>query len=151
MRFLRTHARLVGVGVACAGLGAGVSAIATAGATSGRASASHHAATRFFHGGGGVRLGRAVHGQLVVSTAQGFKTVTFDRGFVQSVSGSSLTMREGTARATYKTVTLTIPAGARVRNNGRAATLATLTPGERVAVVKGPGRTRVIARSAKTP
>jgi hypothetical protein len=94
-------------------------------------------------------LRRAVHGDVVVYTKQGFKTITFDRGFVQSVSGNMLTLREGTKKATYKTVTLTIPSNARVRNNGQRSTLSALTAGEHVGVVQGLPRTLVIARAPK--
>jgi hypothetical protein len=86
---------------------------------------------------------------VVVHTRSGFVTVTFDRGFVQSVSGQQLTVRVGTRNATYKTITLTIPANARVRDNGHAAKLSDLTAGQRVLVVKGPQRTFVIAHTPR--
>ena len=79
-------------------------------------------------------------------TRKGFVTVSFDRGFVESVKGAALTLREGTKKATYKTVTLTIPSGAQVRNNGRRSSLSALTPGEHVGVLQGPVRTLVVAR-----
>ncbi|HZU39737.1 MAG TPA: hypothetical protein VE992_01725, partial [Solirubrobacteraceae bacterium] len=89
----------------------------------------------------------AVHGELVVATRQGFKTIVLDRGFVDSVSGNALVIREGTRKATYRTLTLTIPAGARVIDNRQPATLSQLTPGEHVLVVQGPQRTLVVART----
>jgi hypothetical protein len=92
-------------------------------------------------------LGRAVHGDLVLAGKSGFQTVTFDRGFVQSVSGQQLTINEGTKKATYKTITLTIPADARVRDDGTKSTLGSLKPGQHVLVVQGPKRTLVIART----
>jgi hypothetical protein len=85
-----------------------------------------------------------------VATKSGFATATLDRGFVSSVSGQQLTIREGTKKRTYKTVTLTIPSGARVRDNGKAATLGQLTDGQRVSVVRGPKRTTVVARTPRT-
>ena len=88
---------------------------------------------------------------MVVATKSGFATVTIDRGFVQSVSGQQLTIREGTKNATYKTVTLTIPSSAKVRDNRQASTLSALTAGQRVSVVQAPKRTWVIARTAPTP
>ena len=93
---------------------------------------------------------RAVHGDLVVAGKQGFVTVTFDRGKVDSVSGQQLTIAEGTKQATYKTVTLTIPSGARVRDDRHTATLADLKAGQRVTVIQAPKQTYVIARTAKT-
>jgi hypothetical protein len=45
-------------------------------------------------------------------------------------------------------VTLTIPADAKVSDNGKAASLSQLTAGQRVAVVQGPKRTRVLAHDA---
>ena len=74
-----------------------------------------------------------------------FVTVTLDRGFVQSVSGNDLTIREGTANLTYRTVTLTIPRGATVRNDRHAAQLSSLQSGEHVLVFHGPNRTLVAA------
>ena len=81
---------------------------------------------------------RAVHADVVVATKSGFATVTIDRGVVQSVSGQQLTIREGTKKATYKTVTLTIPSSAKVRDNRRASTLSALTAGQRASVVQAP-------------
>lgn len=91
----------------------------------------------------------AVHGELVVRTNGGFATVTLDRGFAQSVSGQQLTLKEGTKDATYKTITLTIPTNAVVRDNRRQATLGDIKPGQHVVVLEGPNRTAVIARDAK--
>jgi hypothetical protein len=146
--------KLLTIGAACAALGAGASAIATAGAagtsttttaTSGATSA-HPAAARA--AARRTILRRAVQGSVVVASKNGFGTVTFSRGFVQSVSGQQLTIREGTKKATYKSVTLTIPAGAKVRDNGKSASLSQLSAGQRVGVVQGPKRTWVIARNA---
>jgi len=150
MSSIRKHSRLLLVAVSCVVMGAGASAIASAGAsTSSTAPTAHHP------GGRGVGLRRlarrAVHGDVVVETRQGFETVTFDRGKVDSVSGQQLTIAEGTQRATYKTVTLTIPAGARVRDDRHTATLSDLKPGQRVIVVQAPKQTYVIAHTPKTP
>jgi hypothetical protein len=143
MSFVKRHVRVLTVAVGCLGLGAGASAIASAGASTTPSTATHAG-----HRGARAELRRAVHGDVVVYTKQGFKTITFDRGFVQSVHGDVLTLREGTKNATYKTVTLTIPSTARVRNNGQRSTLSTLTSGEHVGVIQGVARTIVIARSA---
>lgn len=150
MTFLRRHFKLLSIGAACAAAGAGASAIATAGATgtssTSSSSAGHPAVARAARRS---ILRRAVQGDAVVATKNGFATVRLNRGFVQSVSGQQLTIREGTRKATYKTVTLTIPAGAKVRDNGKSASLSDLTSGQRVGVVKGPKQTRVVARDAK--
>lgn len=143
MSFIKRHARILAVAVSCLGLGAGASAIAAAGAGT-TSSAKPAKAARV---GIRARLRDAVHADLVVHTRTGFVTVTFDRGFVESVNGAALTLREGTKKATYKTVTLTIPSGARVRNNGRRSSLSSLTAGEHVGVLKGPVHTLVVARN----
>jgi hypothetical protein len=162
MSFLPRHMKVITIGAACAACaaaGAGASAIATAGAagtstgtgstagaagTSTAASPSAHTAN--------VRRAlarRAVQGDLIVATKSGFATVTFSRGFVQSVSGNQLTIREGTKKATYKTVTLSIPSSAKVRDNGQTASLSQLTQGQRVGVLQGPERTLVVARTPR--
>jgi len=87
----------------------------------------------------------------VLATKHGFVNVTFDRGSLQSVQGQQLTLVEGTKNTTQKTVTVTVPANAVVRNNGKQATLADLKPGERVRVVQGLRRTQVVARTPRTP
>jgi hypothetical protein len=149
MSFLRNHSRVLLIAAICAALGAGASAIATAGASSGPAKSAS------VRGGGalgkrGLRRGalrmlaRSVHGTLVVPTRTGFENVTFDRGSVQSVSGGQVTMAEGTKKATYKTITLTIPGTAVVRENGKKTALRDIKPGQRVIVVQAPKRTLVI-------
>jgi hypothetical protein len=150
MSFVKRHARLLAVAVGCLGVGAGASAIASAGASTPSAkSATAKSASVAGRRGAAAVLRRAVHGDLVVHTRQGFTTVTFDRGFVQSVSGDTLTLREGTRKATYKTITLTIPSSARVRNDGQRSSLSSLRTGEHVGVFSGPIRTLVVARSIK--
>jgi hypothetical protein len=163
MTSIRKHSRLLIVGITCVVLGAGASAIATAGAAS---SGSSKTATggqsanqlttpvmpaRARRAGGLRRLaGRAVHGSVVLHTKRGFVTVTFDRGTVQSVNGNQLTITEGTRSATCKTVTLSIPTGARVRDNRKLTTLSSVTAGQRVLVVAAPQRTYVIAHTRRT-
>ena len=146
MSFIRTHGRLLVVAVCCIALGAGVSAIATAGAATGNSSHPKAGVRR-----GGLRrfAARAVHGTVVARTRSGFATVTFDRGTVDSVNGRQLTLTEGTAQATYKTVTLTIPSTARVRDNRRRATLSDVKAGQRVIVVQAPKQTFVIAHTKR--
>jgi hypothetical protein len=159
MSTIRRHWRLLSVAVCCIVLGAGVSAIATAGAaTSASGTSSHaHAGAKGAKAGkraqvrGLRRLTRAVQGSAVVHTKQGFATVTFQRGKLDSVSGQQLTITEGTPKATYKTVTVTVPANAVVRDDRRKAALSDLKAGQRVLVLHAPKRTYVIARTARTP
>ena len=153
MSSLRKHSRLLVVAVACVALGAGISAIASAGAAT-TPSSGHSASAGKAHAAraGALRrfAARAVQGSVVVRTKSGFGTVTFDRGKVDSVSGQQLTITEGTKKASYKTVTLTIPSTAKVRDNRRASSLSALTAGQRVLVLTAPKQTYVIARTPRT-
>ncbi len=148
---IRKHSRLMLVALSCLALGAGASAIASAGATTGSSSTAAPSHGRHGLRAGGLRrlVKRTVHADLVIATKQGFATVTFDRGKVASVSGQQLTITEGTKRATYKTVTLTIPSSARVRDNHQKASLSDLQAGQRVIVIQAPQRTLVIAHTPK--
>jgi hypothetical protein len=143
---LRKYWKLGLVTAACALLGAGASVIASAGAAT--STPTEHAGKG--RGFASKRLAaRAVHGEVVVPSKGGFVTVTFDKGIVKSLSGQQLTLTEGTKTATYKTVTLTIPAGAQVRDNHHAATLADVRAGQRVKVIQAPGKTYVIAHDVR--
>jgi hypothetical protein len=125
------------------------SALAAGGGSAALAAGTHHAAAKrhFLRSHPRVaKLARAVHADAVVPTKTGFATVILDRGKVTGVSGNQLTLQEGTAKATYKTVTLTIPATANVRENGKKATLADVKTGQQAAVVQMPQRTLVRAR-----
>ncbi|MDQ2761049.1 MAG: hypothetical protein M3Y17_11655 [Actinomycetota bacterium] len=146
MSFLRTRVRLVLVAASCLAIGAGASAIASAGAATTTPNNHGHLHRR----GPRSLVARAVHADLVVHAKNGFVTVTVDRGVVQSVSGQQLTIAEGTKKATYKTVTITIPANARVRDNRQKAALAAVKPGQRATVVQGLKRTIVVARTPRT-
>ena len=116
MTYLRKHLKLVTVAAACVAIGAAGSAIATAGAASSATTTATSSTTAKAARarGAGVRAleRRTVHANVVVATKSGFATVTVDRGFVQSVNGRQLTIREGTKTTTYKTITLTIPSNA---------------------------------------
>lgn len=153
MSIIRRNSRLLLIAVSCAAVGAGASAIASAGASTSTpakvapARAAHH--HRLWAGGVRRWTARAVHGNLVVKTKRGFVNVTFDRGKVDSVNGQRLTVTEGTRKASYQTVTLTIPANARVRDDRHKASLSDLTPGQRVIVIQAPKRTLVIAHTPK--
>ncbi len=159
MSYIRNHSRGLLLAVCCIALGVGISAIATAGAaTSSSAQATGaHVGQR---GSAGVdrrgrRAGlrrlaaRAVSGNVVVHTRQGFANVSFERGRVDTVSGRQLTITEGTRRASYKTVTVTIPAGAIVRDDHQTAALASVKPGQRVLILNAPRRTFVIAHTPR--
>jgi hypothetical protein len=149
MSLLRKHSRVLLIAAICASLGAGASAIATAGASNSPANSARVQGAGVA-GKHGLRrsalrlLARSVHGTLVVPTRTGFANVTFDRGSVVSVSGQQVTMAEGTKKLTYKTITLTIPETAVVRDNGKKTALGDVKPGQRVIVVQAPKRTFVI-------
>ena len=94
--------------------------------------------------------GPPVHSESVLPNEKGgFETVTMDRGMFSSLSGEQLTIAEGTKRATYKTVTLTIPSDAKVYRNGETAQLSDIKSGDTVAVVHGPKGTVVNANDAE--
>lgn len=123
-------------------------------ALSSSASPSHHharAAAHRSHHRVARRLARAVHAEAVVPQRGGtFASFVYDRGTVTSVSGSDLKIAEGTKAAVYKDVTITIPAGAKVRRAGtRRATLASLQTGDHVRVLQGPKHTLVRAAPAR--
>jgi hypothetical protein len=152
MSFLHKHSRLVVVAVMCVVVGAGASAIAVAGAstsTPARTGKAAHAGKASRAGGLRRLAARSVHGELVVPSKQGFVTVTFDRGKVDSVSGQQLTITEGTRKASYKNVTVTIPTTAIVRDDRQKASLSDLKAGQRVIVVQAPKRTLVVARTPR--
>jgi hypothetical protein len=152
MTFISTRPRVLAVGAVCAAAGAGAGTVAVAGA-----STAHHPAaganTRraaLTRPRALVRLARrTVHGELTVRTRTGFQTVTIDRGVIDAVNGDVLTMTDGTPTASDQRVTLTIPSGASVRNGQKAASLTSLTSGERVIVVRLPQRTVVVARPGR--
>ena len=145
-------AKAAAVAGACACVGAGAGVLGSASADNGSGGQANAAAGKGAHqkhhgrhlGAGALR--RAVHADAVVPDGKGgFARATIDRGFVTSVSGDRLTLREGTRRATYQTVTLTIPASARVRDDGRQAKLADVKPGQHAVVLRLPRGTVVRA------
>ncbi len=149
MSFIRSHSKLVVLAISCVAVGAAASAIATAGA----ATPSGKSSTSKAHSRRGARavLTRAVHGNLVLATKNGFVNVTFDRGTVQSVQGQQLSLVEGSRSGTHKTVTLTVPGNAVVRVDGKKASLSAVKPGQRVRVVQGLKQARVTARTPRHP
>jgi hypothetical protein len=104
----------------------------------------------FKHGPLADASGPPVHVDAVLpKQGGGFETVTMDRGSFSSLSANQLAINEGTKTATYKTVTLTIPAGATVRRNGVPAQLSDLRSGDQVTVIQSPASTAVIAHDSK--
>jgi hypothetical protein len=98
------------------------------------------------------RLRRAVHADLVVPAQGGkFVNVSVDRGVVQTVAGSSLTLREGTKNATYKSITIDLPSNVVVRIKRKPGKLSDIKAGQRAMVVRGPQRTLVVIRNAQPP
>jgi hypothetical protein len=73
--------------------------------------------------------------------------VSFQRGTITSISGARLTLTEGTRRASYRSVTVTLPAQAAVRDDGKRASLSSVTPGQRVLVIHTPRRTFVLSHT----
>jgi hypothetical protein len=124
--------------VACLAIG-GLAGIAGGSAATTHTKA-HRANNQANHHGwrGGPLLGGPppVHSVSVIPNKEGtaFDTVTTDSGTVQSVSGQELTIVEGTKTLTYKTVTLTIPAGATVHRDGKSAQLGELQKGDHAIV-----------------
>jgi hypothetical protein len=118
--------------------------IATAAAIKGR---GHGVVFRGAPGGPGPLGGPPVHSEMVVpnKAGDGFITVTGDDGKVNSVSGSQLTITEGTEKATYKTVTLDIPSDATVVRDGDKAQLSDLQAGDQVHVSQSPDGSFVFA------
>lgn len=125
--------------------GAGGYAASASGASAGNGTHAKQAGTGAH--GREARLRRAISITAVVAAGEGkFATVTVQRGILTSVSGSTVTLREGTRKATYKTVTLTLPADTRVRLARKPSSLSALSAGDRIAVVQGPHRSVVAAR-----
>ncbi len=97
--------------------------------------------------------GPPVHADEVVLNKAGtaFITATEDSGTVDSVSGSQLSIKEGLGSVTYKTVSLSIPAGATVYRNFAKAALGALKPGDHVHVSQSSDGTVVIADDGTAP
>lgn len=92
------------------------------------------------HHRGAVR--RAVHGDLVVRTKDGFENVTFDRGEVTAVGAGSITVK----RPDGKTVTKKLTADTRFRGVGSAKEVKTGQPA--LVVSKGDTARLVAQRTA---
>lgn len=147
----RNLSRIGGVVAASAALGAAGAYIGDAAsspsATSAASAKSSKAHPNGQRRGPLRRLRRAVHADLVVPTKNGqFVNVTLDRGTVQQVGEHSITLKEGTKTATYKTVTLNLPSNVAVRIKRKPAKLSDVKAGQHAIVVHGPKRTLVAVR-----
>jgi hypothetical protein len=142
----RNLIRTCAVGLTCTAVGAGAGILGSASAAPSVANATKPANARIAELGSLRALRRSVHAEVVVPTAGGgFATVTYDRGFIETVSPTQLTLREGTKTATYQSVTRTIPSTATIRLDRAPAQLSQLKAGDRVGVLSGPKRTLVVA------
>ena len=152
MSLSRRNAQLVLVALCSLAVGAGASVIAGAGAATGNA---RHAPLRTHAARRAGRLGwiarHAAQGTLLLATRSGFRTVSFDRGLVGSVSGRRLTLLEGNPRTAQRTIILTVPSGARIRDDRRVVSLSALTPGQRVIVLRTAKRAWVLAHTVRRP
>ena len=133
---------------ATAGIASGSAATAKKSSTKAKTSQSSSTAPGRPHVG--RPGGPSVHEESVVLNKAGtaFITRTEDSGVVVSVSGSDVTIKEGTATVTYKTVTISVPSGATVVRNGAAATLADLKAGDRVHIDQSSDGANVFAGDA---
>ena len=77
-----------------------------------------------------------------------FITVTEDNGKVKSVSGRDVTITEAIGSVTYKDVTVTLPADAKIIRNGKTATVDDLKAGDRIHVSQSSDGTFVFAADA---
>jgi len=97
------------------------------------------------HGPGGG----AVHSVSIVPDKAGtaFIALTTDRGTVQSVDSGAgtITIVEGTESATYKTLTLDVPSGAKVMRDGNTASLGEVKAKDHVVVGSSSQGTTVFA------
>jgi hypothetical protein len=109
-----------------------------------------NAALTSAHGGGGFDhrgFHRApVHAELVVPARDNtFETITFDRGTITGVDGSTVHLREGTKTATYKTVDITLGSDAIVVVNGHKASVSDLKADQKARITQRPKGTFVFA------
>jgi hypothetical protein len=76
-------------------------------------------------------LRQGLHGQITYQTAQGFRTLAFERGLVGSVSGGAVSV----TAADHTTWTWHLTGRTAVRQDGRRVSRASLASGERILVV----------------
>jgi hypothetical protein len=149
-RILRPTALLLS-GAAIGGAG-GYAASASGASSASAKTTKAHTIKSASRRAGEARLRRAVSITAVVPHGHGsFVTVSLERGTLTSISASTLTLSEGTKRATYKTVTISLPSDAVVRLSHERSSLSQLQAGDRVQVTQGPKRTLVSARPGTPP
>jgi hypothetical protein len=140
------------VGVACALAGA------SAGIAQSSATTRHPKADRAAPGwaepfgpsaGRGLGFGAldAIHSESIEPDANGgFDTVTIDAGTITAVGTSSVTLTEGSTRATYARPTITPEGTVTVTLDGKASTLSALGAGDAVIVAQSSaGTSRITA------
>src|SRR3954451_7340214 len=101
------------------------------------------------HGGPGPGffLGGPVHAEAVIpkKDGTGFVTVTEDSGVLSSLDGTTLHIKEGTDKATYKDdVPVDVGSNAKVIRNHAPAKLSDLKSGDHVHVIQGGPRGNVV-------
>ena len=127
-----------------------LSLIATTAVVSTGAAFGVDAALTSANGGGfhlrGFHRAAPVHAEMVVPTRDNtFKTITFDRGTITGVDGSTVHLREGTKTATYRTVDITLGNDAIVWVNGHKASVSDLKADQRARIAQRPKGTFVFA------
>jgi hypothetical protein len=97
------------------------------------------------HRNHGCHLG-FVHAEFVVPARDNsFKTITIDRGTITGVSGSTVSLREGTIDATYKTVDIALGDDALIVVNGHKASAGDLQADMKAQITRKPNHTFVFA------
>ena len=76
-------------------------------------------------------LGHTLHAQLTIKTKTGYSTVAFERGTIESVSGSTLTVKA----ADGTTWTWHLLKGSVLRENGGKLAVSKLAAGEKILAV----------------
>jgi hypothetical protein len=94
--------------------------------------------------------GPPVHGEMVVPNANGdgFDKVITDSGKLKSIDAGTLTVTEGTDKATFDEPTIDVGSDATVVRNHEKATLGDLKAGDFVHIVRGPKGNFVMAEDA---
>jgi hypothetical protein len=141
----------IAVATTCAFIGA-AGGIATSGAASTSGSTAKAKATTTARSGtrpdmGGRDGGPSVHSVSAQLNKAGtaYITVTRDEGTVTAVSGSDITLHEGTTTVTYKDATVTVADGATVTRNDATAALTDIKVGDRVSISQSSESTEVRA------
>jgi hypothetical protein len=157
----RSLSSIVAIGAACA-----VAATATAGIATSIAAPSNGAASTTAttsqggpgghrgggpggHHGGGPGRGD-IHAEIVRADpdGSGFITEVRDSGTVTAVTGSTLTIKQGTASETFGTAKVTLKGTVTVKRNGAAAKVSDIKVGDHVRVMTDGTKTHVHASTA---